>query len=117
VPDLEVLGKALRDLGAGAWLRGVEVTVDGEVAKDGQQFVLRIKGAKTMLRLKPLTKLVQRNQQPTGAEKTAYQKLTGKWKGQPLRARVVGPLVNHGMGQDAARNQSLALEVRKFELR
>lgn len=117
LPDLDVLAKALRETGAGASLRGVEGTIDGELAKEGADFVLRIAGSKAVLCLKPLTKLVQRNQKPADTEKNAYQALTTRWKDQPLPVRVVGPLVKDGEGKDAAKDRTLALEVRKFELR
>ena len=117
LPDLDVLAKAVRDTGAGATLRGVEGAIDGDFEKEGDDFVLRISGTKAVLRLKPLTQLVQRGQQPTDREKAAFQMLTAKWKGEPLRARVVGPLIRSVEGKDTTRDRPVALEVRKFELR
>lgn len=114
LPDLEVLAKALRDTGAGASLRGVEATIDGEIAKEDDHFVLRLSGTNLTLDLKPLTKLVQRRRQPTAAEKAAYQTLTAKSKAHSLRARVVGPLVREVAGREASRPP--ALEVRTFSL-
>src|SRR2546430_502954 len=35
LPDLDALAKALRDTGAGASLRGVEGTIEGELTKTG----------------------------------------------------------------------------------
>jgi hypothetical protein len=117
LPDLDVLAKAVRDTGAGATLRGVEGAIDGDVEKEGGEFVLRISGTRTVLRLKPLTQLVQHRQQPTDGEKAAFETLAAKWKGQRLPVRVVGPLVKDDEGKDAAEARTLALEVRKFELR
>ncbi|HKS36161.1 MAG TPA: hypothetical protein VJW76_03155, partial [Verrucomicrobiae bacterium] len=100
LPDLDMLAKALRDTGAGARLRGVEGTIDGELAREENDFVLRISGTKTVLRLRPLTQLVQRNRQPTDDEKAAFQTLAAKWKGRPLQVRVVGPLIKSVESKD-----------------
>jgi hypothetical protein len=50
--------------------------------------------------------LVQRGQQPTDDEQTAFHTLGAKWKGRPLRLRVVGPLVRNCEGHDAVLNSS-----------
>ena len=41
VPDVDALGTAIRELGAGATLRGVEATVVGDVVKQGVSLMLK----------------------------------------------------------------------------
>lgn len=113
LPDPDVLARALRESGAGASLRGVEAVVDGKLARGPGHFNLHLPGTNAALRLKPLRELVQGGRQATDAEKRAFENLTAQWKGQQLRARVVGPIVRINPG--AAPGNSLALEVRKFE--
>src|SRR5262245_53210719 len=55
LPDLDTLAQALRDTGAGASLLGVEASIDGELAAEGDHFILRLPGSTTVLRLAPLT--------------------------------------------------------------
>jgi len=115
LPALELLAKTLRDTGAGASLRGVEVCVEGTLSKEKNAFWLRSPGVPA-LPLRPLTGVIQLGQQPTDMEKGAYAALTANWTGQSVRVKVVGPLlkdrVPDASGSSAA--GSLALEVRQF---
>jgi hypothetical protein len=98
VPDVEALAKGLREMGAGASLRGVEATVDGRVEKRGEQFVLRVSKTDETLLLEPATNRIQlqvRKKAPeplTEAEQKAFQNLSAKWQGQPLDVRITGPI-------------------------
>jgi hypothetical protein len=116
LPDLAAIERAIRDAGVGGRLRGVEATIDGQLVKEGQQLRLRIAGAGEALRLVPLTRKVQwevkkkRPQPLTPDEKKAHAELDRRWRGQPLRVRVIGPLVQ----EEGARLP--AVEVRRFIL-
>ena len=114
LPDLAGLAQALRDTGAGASLLGVEANIDGELTRHGESFILRLPGSNTVLRLAPVTKLLQRGQQPTDTEKAAYQALTAAWPGRPLRVNVVGPLVQHPPAKGSGQSGAIGLEVRRF---
>lgn len=121
LPDLDVLAQALRDTGAGASLRGVEVSVAGELTREMDTFFLRTTpagvNARVLLRLQPLQALVQRGREPTETEKTAYRTLVASWSDRPLRVIVTGPVLKQS---DAHRQTApaprLALEVRQFTL-
>lgn len=98
MPDLDALAKSIRDIGAGASLRGVEATIDGVLEKSAGQFVLRAGKTRQVLTLEPATLRIQlapRQKSPeplTDAEQKAFQTLTAKWQGQPLAVRITGPI-------------------------
>jgi hypothetical protein len=123
LPDLDLLAQALRDTGAGASLRGVEASVAGELAKERDQFYLRLTGdnPRVTFRLQPLSALVQRGRQPTESEKMAYRTLTAGWTDRPMRVVVTGPVLkradSHSHSHQAPTLPAgLALEVRRFIL-
>ena len=105
LPDVSKLQKVISESGAGATLRGVEATVEGELLQNDGKWVLRIPGKE--LWLKPLTGMVQhernRPKPPRDEELNAYERLLAS---RPKRVRVTGPL-RSGRG--------LSLEVRVFE--
>lgn len=102
LPDVEALGKSIREIGAGASLRGVEVTVDGRVEKTDDQLVLRVSKTDEVLVLEPATKRIQlqrrkKSSEPlTEAEQKAFQNLSAKWQGRPLDVRITGPINKRG---------------------
>ena len=105
LPDIAKLQKVISESGAGATLRGVEATVEGELLQNDGKWVLRIRGKE--LSLKPLTVLIQhernRPRPPKDEELNAYERLVAN---RSKRVRVTGPLRSeHG----------LSLEVRAFE--
>jgi len=110
VPDVDTLAKALRELGAGATLRGVEVTINAHIIKEGDHFLLKVSKTGETLRLAPLTKRIQRNAlEITESERNAFARLVSHSEGGEVR--ITGPLRAH---PDAGALQTL--EVRIFEL-
>lgn len=105
LPDMAKLQNIIRESGAGATLRGVEATIDGDLIQSGGKWRLRFSGNEILLQ--PLTALVQQERKkprpPTDEELNAYERLLAK---PPKRVRVTGPL----------RSQpNLAIEVRAFD--
>jgi hypothetical protein len=98
VPDVDGLAKAVREIGAGASLRGLEIAVDGRLEKQADQFILRAGKTEEALVLEAITQRIQlqpRKKSPeplTEAEQNAFQTLTAKWQGKPLDVRIIGPI-------------------------
>jgi hypothetical protein len=113
VPDMDALAKSLREIGAGASLRGVEATVDGRLEKQGGQFLLRVSNTDQVLALEPVTQRIQlqpRKKLPeplTEAEQNAFQDLSAKWQGTPVDVRITGPITKRG--------GKTVLAVRRFD--
>jgi hypothetical protein len=108
LPDLGRLEQAIKDCGAGARLRSVEATVEGELVARGNQRVLKLPMGE--LALKPLSKAVEgatRSKEPAVAELEAYERLM-KHATAEKRVRVIGPL------RMETSNQKFFLEVRTF---
>ena len=105
LPDIAKVQKVISESGAGATLRGLEATVEGELLQADGKWVLRIPGKE--LSLKPLTVMVQHERNrpslPKDEELNAYERLVAH---RPKRVRVTGPLRSTG---------GLSLEVRIFE--
>jgi len=105
LPDLMKLETVIRESVAGATLRAVEATVEGDLLQVQGKWHLRFSGKEIPLR--PVTVLVQQERKkprpPTNEELNAYERLLAK---PPKRVRVTGPLRS---------NPALALEVRAFE--
>ena len=107
LPDLAKIQKALGESGAGATLRGVEATIEGELVLAQDKWMLRLAGKE--IPLLPLTELVQQERKrpklATAEELGAFERLT-RSPNRGKRWRVTGPL----------RWQSaLDMEVRTFE--
>ncbi len=92
VPDVELLGTAIRELGAGAKLRGVEATIAGDVVKQGGHLVLKVATTGESLHLAPLTIPVQRGASVSETERNAFAELTSRSSGDALKVRITGPL-------------------------
>jgi hypothetical protein len=92
VPDVDSLSTAIRELGAGATLRGVEVIIDGDVVKQGVNLVLNVATTGETLRLAPLTKPVQRGADVSETERNAFVELTSRSARDALKVRITGPL-------------------------
>lgn len=92
VPEVNALRTAIRELGAGATLRGVEATITGDVVKQGGNLVLEVATTGETLRLAPLTTPVQRGANVSEPERNAFAELTSRSKGDPLKVRITGPL-------------------------
>jgi len=92
VPDVDALSTAIRELGAGATLRGVEATIVGDVAKQGGDLVLKVTTTGESLRLAPLTKPVQRGADVSETERNAFVELTSRSGRDALKVRITGPL-------------------------
>lgn len=113
VPDVDALAKGLREIGAGASLRGVEAIIDGRLEKQGDRFVLRVAGTDQILALESIKQRIhlnQRNKAPeplTEREQKAFQNLVAKWQGQPRDVRITGTLAN--------RPDTTVLAVRQFD--
>lgn len=108
LPDLVQLQKAIQDCGAGARLRGVEATVEGELITVENQHVLKFPGGEVPL--KPLSKAIESAagiKPPAAAELEAYDRL-GKPATTQRRIRISGPLKIETSGQ------KMFLEVRTF---
>jgi hypothetical protein len=107
LPDLRKLQKAVIESGAGASLRGVEATIEGELVSAGDKWMLRVTGKE--ISLQPLTELVQQERKrprPATAEELGAFERLARSPNQGKRWRVTGPL----------RSQSaLIMEVRIFE--
>ena len=110
VPDIDALSTAIRELGAGAALRGMEATVVGDVAKHGSDLVLKVTTTGETLRLAPLTKPVQRGADVNETERNAFAELASRSSGSTLKVRITGPLRARG-----APGEPQTLEVRLFD--
>ena len=110
VPDVDALGTAVRELGAGATLRGVEATVVGDVVKQGDYFVLKVATTDEILRLAPFTTPVQRGVSASETERNAFVELTSRSNRAPLKLRITGPLRTR-----TAPGAPQTLEVRTFD--
>lgn len=119
-PDPELFARNFKTMNVGVDVRGVEAMVDGVVQKDGTNLMLRVNGSDVLMRLVPLTRTVQWDTKrncattPTRAERKAFEKLAERSKKQPVRVRVVGPLIQESRAADKPVRQ--ILEVRKFDL-
>ena len=109
VPDVAALAKSLRDLGAGATLRGVEGTINGHVIKERGQLLLKVSKTGESLRLVPATKRVQRDAvEISEIERNTFAKLASL--SEPAEVRITGAL-HPRVAPDARQT----LEVRIFE--
>lgn len=110
----DVVLQHILSLRVGARLRGIEANVDGWVEKRGDDLVFRVSGTNEILRLAPLTHVVQYDfknkcpQAPTAEEIQAYQRLLAEWKSTP-RVLITGPVVKSGD------SPLPVLEVRHFD--
>jgi hypothetical protein len=117
-PDPDLFAANFREMHIGVDVRGVEAVVDGTLAMDGTNVVLRVGNSGGVLFLAPLARKVQwdtKRKQPeriTRAERKAFEKLAAHSVGKPGRFRVTGPLNATGSGENARRT----LEVRTFEV-
>jgi hypothetical protein len=109
LPDLDVFASAIRDIGAGASLRGVEVTVAGNLEKHAEIFMLRASKTGELLLLEPLTEKVQFSfgKPLPDEEKKAFQELTAQWK-QKREVQLTGPV------RKAAPKAEAILQVRLY---
>lgn len=78
--------------------RGVEITVDGKLSRQGDQLVLHVPGLETPIRVTTLEHKLQWNfrkqafRQPEPAESTACQQLTAEAsKNDAMFVQIVGP--------------------------
>lgn len=109
VPDVDALATALRELGAGATLRGIEATITGTVSRDGKDLSLKVGKTGEILRLAPLTRRVQRDAiEITDKERNAFTELASR--AEPAEVRITGPLRAR-----AGQGSLQTLEVRTFE--
>jgi hypothetical protein len=111
VPEVQALATALRDLGAGATLRGIEATIHGHVIKEGDELLLKVSRTDERLRLAPFTKPVQRRAEPSDDERNALSQLASRATAEALEVRITGPLRAR-----AAPGAPQTLEVRIFDL-
>ncbi len=101
-------------LRVGARLRGIEITADGRVERQGADWVLCLAGSEEKLRLAPLTTKVQLDtrkrqpQEPNREESLAWERLCGDWRSPAAPLRVRGPLLR------PAPESMPTLEVRDF---
>jgi len=107
LPDFDKLRKTVAESGAGASLRGVEATVEGELILRQGKLLLRFSGKEIVLQhLKELIQQEKKEPKPaTAEERSAYERLLGK-ADEAKRWRISGPL---------RWKSGLALEVRIFE--
>lgn len=107
LPDFDKLRKTVAESGAGASLRGVEATVEGELILQEGKLLLRFSGKEIVLQhLKELIQQEKKEPKPATAEElSAYGRLLGKAT-EAKRWRVSGPL---------RWKSGLTLEVRIFE--
>ena len=112
VPDVAALAIAVRELGAGATLRGIEATVHGHLKKQGSDLLLKVSTTGETLRLAPLTKAIQRGADTPQAEREAFAKLSAQLNREPVEVRIIGPLRAR-----AAPGAPQTLEVRTVDLR
>jgi hypothetical protein len=102
-------------MGVGTRLRGLELTADGTLERDGDTLRLRLDGQRESLRLLPLREKIQmevpkkRREPISEAERDAFKNLLAQLNAAPQRIRITGPLVS-SPGIPAA------IEVRAFEL-
>lgn len=114
MPDPTALARHLDALRVGARLRALEVTVEGQLERQGAELVLRLSGSGEKIRLVPLTTKVQlevrknRAAPPSPAETQAWQRLRENRRAQAGCVRVRGPLV-----RPSPESPSM-LEVRDF---
>jgi hypothetical protein len=118
VPDVNALALALKEIGAGATLRGVEATAHGRIFKEHEHVYLKLSKTGDLLRLAPATTQVRRNTASAGsawidAERDAFTKLMAHLKGEPLEVRITGSL---RAGDKAGSVNHQILEVRLFDL-
>lgn len=114
VPDLRALARHIFEIRVGASLRGLEATVEGIVAKDGDALLLRSSQAGEAFRLTPLERKIQwdpttsREETSSADERSAFAKIEALSTRSPVRARVTGPV------RDGAAGEARAVEVRSF---
>jgi hypothetical protein len=112
--DPEMFQRNFLEMRIGVDVRGVEAVVDGHVAMEGTNLVLRVGSTGTVLVLAPLGQKVQwdkERKQPqvaTHVEKNAFSELAARFKAQAGQVRITGPLRSSASGR--------ILEVRKFEV-
>jgi hypothetical protein len=111
VPDVDALAKAIRELGAGASLRGAEVIVDGILDKRGDQFVLRVAGTDQVLALEPATQRVELRTSVSDADTKAFAELIKASGSKPIAVRITGPLLKRSRAGQPAQ----AVQVRQFQ--
>jgi len=110
VPDVDALSTAIRELGAGATLRGVEATVVGDVVNQRGDLLLKVATTGETLRLAPLTTPVQRGANLAETERNAFVELTSRSNRDALKVRITGPLRAR-----ASQGAPQTLEVRIFD--
>jgi hypothetical protein len=109
LPDLKAWDREFRAaVGALLSIEGVEATVEGRLVLVKGELALRLGASGVVLRLGNLRKKVQwdptrnRPQPATCAEREAHLRLAARLarhRGPPPRVRVVGPLLQAGMGR------------------
>jgi hypothetical protein len=95
--DLDELAKTVHDSGAGATLRVVHATINGQISKSHGGLFLRTSDAQVALR-PPIE----------AAERMAYERLL---KEDSKSIRITGPLKQEGSGE----SRRFSLEVREVE--
>jgi hypothetical protein len=120
-PDPELFARNFKTMNVGVDVRGVEAMVDGVVERDGTNLMLRLNESGTIMRLAPLTRTVRwdtkrnRPEPLTRPERKAFEKLAARFKKEPTRVRVTGPLIQPAASTAKEPAQQI-LEVRKFEV-
>jgi hypothetical protein len=112
--DPAEVSRQLLALRVGARLRGMEITADGRVERQGSDWVFCLSGSDEKLRLVPLTMKVQldarrnRPQAPAREESLACERLCRDRQSPGAALRVSGPLVRPAPGA------APTLEVRDY---
>lgn len=114
LPDMDSLTRAVREVGHQFWVRGAEVTVDGVMINRGGRPAVRIDGSGEIVVLASLSRKIQWDTENNieeavePVERMTYERLAARWRGDPCRVRVVGPLRVNGKDEDPV------LEVREY---
>jgi len=95
--------------------RGVEITVDGQLTRQGDNWILQVPGEKTPIRVAPLQHKLQWNfrkrisRQPEPDESLAYQELCQHASTEAIPVQIIGPF--------RWADQVPVIEVREYYLR
>ncbi len=114
LPDMDSLTRAVREVGHQFWVRGAELIVDGVMVNQGGRPAVRIDGGGEIVVLASLSRKIQWDTENNTEEavepeeRTTYERLAARWRGDPCRVRVVGPLREKGKDEDPV------LEVREY---
>jgi galactose oxidase len=114
LPDPALVSRHLEGERIGATLRGVEITADGLLERNGGELELRLSGTGEIVRLAPARKSVywnvgrKRARRLSDQERSACSRLRSQWRERAVPVRVVGPLIGDG------EKRTPVLEVRSF---